>query len=98
LQPEARAWHRQDIIAALKKQGTSLAAVGRSLGFSRATMSWALMKPHPRANAAVAAALGLSMHELWPLWYMAAPSPSPSPSTKPSATRSKESRANKRAA
>lgn len=64
-----RSWHRQDIIAALKKKKSSLAEVGRSIGFSRSTMAWALMKPHARANAAIAAALGVSMHELWPDWY-----------------------------
>ncbi len=95
MQVEAPSWHRQDIIAALKKKGTSLAEVGRGLGFSRATMSWALMKRHPRANAAVAATLGVSMHELWPGWY--APTVTP-PAPKPSAKAAKESRTSKRAA
>jgi Ner family transcriptional regulator len=88
LHPESPSWHRQDIIAALKKQGTCLAEVGRSVGFSRATMSWALMKPHMRANLAIAEALGVSMHELWPTWY---PPISPS-APKSSASARKESR------
>jgi Ner family transcriptional regulator len=95
LHVETRSWHRQDIIAALKKKGSSLAEVGRGLGFSRATMSWALIKPHPRANAAVAATLGVSMNELWPLWY--APNVAPS-APKPTAKTPVMSRQNKKVA
>jgi Ner family transcriptional regulator len=62
-------WHRQDIMAEVRKRGSSLAGVGRGLGLSRSTMAWALMKPHPRANAAIATFIGKSMHELWPEWF-----------------------------
>lgn len=62
-------WHRADIVAALRKQGSSLAAVGRDLGLARQTMYWALIKPHPRANEAIAHAIGKSMHVLWPNWF-----------------------------
>ena len=61
--------HRADIMAEVRKKGSTLAGVGRRAGLSRATMSWALMKPHPRANAAIAEFLGRSLHELWPQWF-----------------------------
>lgn len=61
--------HRFDIIAELRKAGSSLAGVGRNVGLSRKSMSWALIKPHPRANSAIAHFLGRPMHELWPEWF-----------------------------
>lgn len=69
LQTRPTGWHRADIMAGLRKKGTSLAALARRIGFARCTMSWALMKPHPRANVAISEALGVSLHELWPDWY-----------------------------
>ncbi|QLP98543.1 MAG: helix-turn-helix domain-containing protein [Rhodoblastus sp.] len=56
----------------MRKAGSSLAGVGRDVGLSRKTMSWALIKPHPRANKAIAARLGRPLHELWPDWFDAA--------------------------
>ena len=32
-------------------------------------MSWALIRPHLRANHAIAEFLGVSLHELWPQWF-----------------------------
>ncbi|MCC2098283.1 MAG: helix-turn-helix domain-containing protein [Hyphomicrobiales bacterium] len=58
-------------MAALRKKGTSLAELARRLKFARCTMSWALIKPHVRAQAAIAAALDVPLHELWPQWYAA---------------------------
>jgi Ner family transcriptional regulator len=86
-------WHRQDIIAELKKKGSSLAAVGREIGLSRATMAWALIRRHPRANLAIAEFLGVPTHELWPHWFLptepssgAQPTPA-KPSMSPTANR-----------
>ncbi len=62
-------WHRADIIAAVRKKGSSLARLGRSIGLSRPSMSWALIKPHPRANAAIAELIETPMHKLWPQWF-----------------------------
>ncbi len=66
---EKAVWHRQDIIAELRKKGTPLAELARRHKFARCTMSWALMKPHERAQAAISAALDVPLHELWPAWY-----------------------------
>ena len=62
-------WHRQDIMAAVRKEESSLAAIGRAIGLKRSTMVWAMIAPHPRANAAIACFLGVPMHELWPQWF-----------------------------
>jgi Ner family transcriptional regulator len=88
-------WHRQQILAAVRMKQTTLAALARENGLSRNTMYWALVKPHERANAIIAAFLGVSMHELWPGWY--APTVTP-PAPNLSAKAAKESRTSKRAA
>lgn len=43
-------WHPADIIAALKKHGTSLAALSRQAGLSSSTLANALSRPWPKEN------------------------------------------------
>jgi Ner family transcriptional regulator len=62
-------WHRAEIIAALRKRGTSLAALGRHHGYADSTLSAALMKPATPANQVIASFLGVSLHDLWPDWF-----------------------------
>lgn len=64
-------WHPAEIICALKLKGESLASVGKRLtpALSRKTLSWALTKPHWRANKAIADFIGVPMCELWPQWF-----------------------------
>jgi Ner family transcriptional regulator len=62
-------WNRFDIIAAVRKRGSSLAGIARGVGLSRKSMSWALIRPHDRANRAIAAFLKVPPHELWPEWF-----------------------------
>jgi len=38
-------WHQADIIAALRKKGTTLAAVSRGAGLSSSTLANALSRP-----------------------------------------------------
>ena len=45
MQPD---WHSADIIAALKKQGTSLAGVSRKAGLSSSTLANALVRHWPK--------------------------------------------------
>jgi Ner family transcriptional regulator len=92
---ETAPWHREQIKAAIRMKKTSLAALARENGLAKDTMYWALIKPHARANAIIAAFLGMSMHELWPAWYPPTVSPSASkPIAKPQAL----SRLNKKVA
>jgi Ner family transcriptional regulator len=62
-------WHPQDIIAAVRKKGSSLQRLGLDSGFGRTTFNRALSQRFPNAHAIIAAFLGLSRHELWPHWY-----------------------------
>ncbi|MBF7979096.1 MULTISPECIES: helix-turn-helix transcriptional regulator [Rahnella] len=62
-------WHSADIIAALKKKGTSLAAVSRLAGLSSATLSNALARKWPKGERLIAEALGVRPEEIWPSRY-----------------------------
>lgn len=81
-------WHPQDIIAEVRKRGTTLAGIAATSGMSKNTLYWALRKRHERANLAIAAFLGVPAHELWPRWFPSISSSTP----EPIASRSKESR------
>lgn len=62
-------WHPQDIIAAVRKRGTSLQRLGLEHGFERTTFNKALHHRFPRSHAIIAEFLGVPRHELWPHWY-----------------------------
>ena len=66
---EAEGWHRADVVAAVRKRGSSLAEIARSIGLKRQSMYWALISPHVRANRAIADFLGVPLNELWPQWF-----------------------------
>ncbi|RYC47419.1 helix-turn-helix domain-containing protein [Pectobacterium zantedeschiae] len=62
-------WHPADIIAALKKRGTTLAAVSREAGLASSTLANALTKHWPKGEKLIAEALGASPAEIWPSRY-----------------------------
>lgn len=62
-------WHKADIIAGLRKKGTSLAALSRSVGLSSATLANALVRPWPKGEFLIAEALGVHPSEIWPERY-----------------------------
>ena len=62
-------WHTADVIAALKKQGTSLAAVSRNAGLASSTLANALMRRWPKGERLIAQALGVSPEVIWPSRY-----------------------------
>ncbi|EDV3051891.1 helix-turn-helix domain-containing protein [Salmonella enterica] len=62
-------WHSADIIAALRKKGTSLAAVSRGAGLSSSTLANALTRPWARGEKLIADALGISPETIWPSRY-----------------------------
>ncbi len=49
-------WHQADIIAALRKKGTTLAAVSRAAGQSSSTLANALSRPWPKGEALISQA------------------------------------------
>lgn len=62
-------WHPADIIAALRKRGTSLAAESRKAGLSSSTLANALTRPWPKGELLIAQAIGVLPQEIWPSRY-----------------------------
>ncbi|WP_246207184.1 helix-turn-helix domain-containing protein [Methylocystis heyeri] len=95
--------NRHEIMAAIRMKGSSFAAIARDHGLKRQTMYWAQIRPHPRANAAIADFLGVPLCELWPEWFDAdgkliSTAALPRPSAQPIPTASFRSRLRRRAA
>ncbi|EJI2350995.1 helix-turn-helix domain-containing protein, partial [Salmonella enterica] len=57
MQPD---WHPADIIAGLKKRGTSLAAISRRSGLASSTLANALNRRWPKGERLIADALGVA--------------------------------------
>ncbi|PHM39165.1 transcriptional regulator [Xenorhabdus mauleonii] len=64
-------WHQADIIAALRRRGTTLAALSREAGLSSSTLSNALSRPWPKGEWIIANYLKLHPSEIWPSRYFA---------------------------
>lgn len=66
---EKQDWHPADIIAGLKKRGTTLAAVSRQAGLSSTTLANAIARRWPKGERLIAEALGVEPSEIWPSRY-----------------------------
>lgn len=62
-------WHPADIIAGLRKRGTSLAAESRKAGLNSATLANALIRPWPKGEMLIAKALETEPWLIWPSRY-----------------------------
>ena len=62
-------WHQADIIAGLRKKGTTMAAVSRAAGLSSSTLSNALSRPWPKGEMLIAQALDIHASAIWPSRY-----------------------------
>ncbi len=62
-------WHPTDIIAALRKRKTTLAAVSREVGLSSSTLANALNRPLLKGERLIAYALSMPASEIWPNRY-----------------------------
>lgn len=62
-------WHPADIIAALRKKGTSLAAESRKAGLSSSTLANALVRPWPKGEYIIASILETDPWLIWPSRY-----------------------------
>ncbi|EMA4769353.1 helix-turn-helix transcriptional regulator [Cronobacter sakazakii] len=62
-------WHPADIIAALCKKGTSLAALSRASGLGSSTLANALTRPWPKGEYLIAEAPGVHPSAIWPSRY-----------------------------
>lgn len=67
--PAQKDWHRADIIAAVRKSGTSLQAMSLALGYSRSTLRNALNHPAPKYERIIAMRLGITPQLIWPSRY-----------------------------
>ncbi|HFD1327716.1 TPA: helix-turn-helix domain-containing protein [Yersinia enterocolitica] len=62
-------WHPADIIAALRKKDTTLAAVSRKAGLSSSTLANALTRPWPKGEWLIAECLEIHPSEIWSTRY-----------------------------
>ncbi|AYN29823.1 transcriptional regulator [Buttiauxella sp. 3AFRM03] len=62
-------WHPADIIAALRKKGTSLAALSRQSGLSSSTLANALSRPWAKGEMLISQAIGVPAEDIWPSRY-----------------------------
>ncbi|WP_288492391.1 helix-turn-helix transcriptional regulator [uncultured Pantoea sp.] len=62
-------WHPADIIAALKKRETSLAAVSRQAGLASSTLANALTRRWPKGERLIAETLDVEPEKIWPSRY-----------------------------
>ncbi|MEG0280848.1 MAG: helix-turn-helix transcriptional regulator [Morganella sp. (in: enterobacteria)] len=63
-------WHPADIIAAIRKKGTTLAALSRNAGLSASTLSNALARRWPKGEKIIADFLNIPPAEIWPSRYL----------------------------
>ncbi|EAW0685305.1 helix-turn-helix domain-containing protein [Salmonella enterica] len=62
-------WHSADIIAALKKRGTSLSALSRQAGLASSTLANTLIRHWPKGEKLIAEKLGVAPEQIWPSRY-----------------------------
>lgn len=62
-------WHPADIIAAIRKKGTTLAALSRESGLSSSTLANALSRPWAKGEKLIAQAIGVPADVIWPSRY-----------------------------
>jgi len=61
--------NRHDILAAIKKRGTTLSRLSQSYGYSPDALRNALTRPWPKAEAIIAEYLGTTPQAIWPSRY-----------------------------
>ncbi|WP_049854401.1 helix-turn-helix domain-containing protein [Dickeya fangzhongdai] len=66
---ETSDWHPADIIAALRKRGTTLAALSRQHGLASSTLANALSRHWPKGERLIAQAVEKTPQEIWPSRY-----------------------------
>ncbi|WP_416777784.1 helix-turn-helix domain-containing protein [Xenorhabdus budapestensis] len=62
-------WHPAEIICALRKRGTTLAALSRESGLSSSTLANTLSRPWPKGEWIIATRLEMDPAEIWPSRY-----------------------------
>lgn len=62
-------WHPADIIAAVRKRGTTLQRLSREHGFSVFTMNKAVRQCFPSCHDIIARVIGEPRQIIWPQYY-----------------------------
>lgn len=62
-------WHAADIIAAVRKKGTTVAGLSRAAGLGDSTLANALTRPWPKGEKILAEAIGVEPWVIWPSRY-----------------------------
>ncbi|AXH64012.1 helix-turn-helix transcriptional regulator [Providencia huaxiensis] len=62
-------WHSADIIAAIKKKGSSLSQISRQAGLNSSTLNNALSRRWPKGERIIAEFLDIPASEIWPSRY-----------------------------
>lgn len=65
----SQGWHREDIIAAVRKRGTTLMELAKLNGYAPNSFYLALTRRFPNPHRIIAATIGKTCHQLWPQWY-----------------------------
>jgi lambda repressor-like predicted transcriptional regulator len=68
-------WHRADIKAALEKAGWTIRRLSAEYNYKGGGLHNALATPWPKAQAIIAAAIGVTPQTIWPSRYNADGSP-----------------------
>ncbi|MEW6691679.1 MAG: helix-turn-helix domain-containing protein [Pseudomonadota bacterium] len=69
--PQSGDWHNADILAALKKNGWTIASLSRHVGYTRGALYQALLRKWPKGEAIIAEAIGIQPQTIWPSRYLA---------------------------
>lgn len=64
-------WHPADVVAAVRKKGSSLRQLSLAADLHPRTLNRALMTPYIKGQAAIAAFLGVPPQAIWPSRYEA---------------------------
>ncbi|NBI13990.1 transcriptional regulator [[Haemophilus] felis] len=61
--------HRADIVALVRKSGTSISALSVKAGLRPTTLNNALERRYPKGEKIIAEAVGLTPQDIWPTRY-----------------------------
>lgn len=62
-------WHPVDVVAAIRKTGTSLQRISREHNLCNAAVGQALYRPYPKSERIIAEHLGIAPQVIWPSRY-----------------------------
>ena len=59
-------WHAEDVKAAIRKKGLTLAALSKKSGYSESYLRGTLIRNRPHGEAIIAGFLGVHPADIWP--------------------------------